>query len=126
MVRQVIRYSEAFKIQVVSELENGKFKSAYEAQLKYGIRGCGTILKWQRKYGTTEEMGKVIRVETVKEREQLKESQKRIRELEALVADMNIDLRLERNFLKYACESGGLGDVEAFKKKHAGPLHKKQ
>lgn len=120
MTKEVIRYSEAFKMQVVSELESGKFKSAYQASMRYGVRGGGTILSWQRKYGTLKEIGKVVRVETVNEREQLKKMKKRVRELEKLVADVHLDLRLEQNFLKHACEVSGLGDVDSFKKKHGG------
>lgn len=46
-----IRYSEAFKIQVVEEIACGKFTSAYKAEKAYGIRGRSTVTKWIRKYG---------------------------------------------------------------------------
>lgn len=43
-------YSEAFKIQVVKEVESGSCSQASIAR-RYGIRGHSTILKWRRKYG---------------------------------------------------------------------------
>jgi transposase len=44
------RYSETFKIHVVSEVENGKLSVA-EASRKYNIAGHTTVSKWCRKYG---------------------------------------------------------------------------
>lgn len=44
------RYSETFKIHVVSEIENGKLNIA-EANRKYNIAGHMTVTKWCRKYG---------------------------------------------------------------------------
>ena len=49
MNKEVVRYSETFKLQVVSELESGKFKCISEARKRYGIRGCGTIEHWIKK-----------------------------------------------------------------------------
>ncbi len=45
-MNDVIRYSEAFKLQVVRELEEGKLKSVNAAQEAYGIRGSMTVGKW--------------------------------------------------------------------------------
>jgi len=44
------RYSETFKIHVVSEIENGKLSLA-EVSRKYNIAGHMTVSKWRRKYG---------------------------------------------------------------------------
>lgn len=44
------RYSETFKIHVVSEVENGRLSLA-EANRKYNIAGHNTISIWCRKYG---------------------------------------------------------------------------
>ncbi len=44
------RYSETFKIHVVSEVENGKLSLA-EANRKYNIAGHTTVSKWCKKYG---------------------------------------------------------------------------
>jgi len=45
-----IRYSEAFKIVVVREVEENDLPFAH-VQRKYGIRGCETVQSWVRKYG---------------------------------------------------------------------------
>jgi hypothetical protein len=51
------------------------------------------------------------------EKEQLK---RRVRALERALADSNIDLALERQYTRLACERAGIKDVAEFKKKAAG------
>ena len=112
------RYSEAFKRQVVDEIDRGKFLSPCKAQEAYGIRGNGTIERWIRKYGREDLLPKRIRIETMQEVDRLKEARKRIKELEAALADAHIDNCLEHAFLEIACERMGT-DLDDFKKKNA-------
>lgn len=114
-----IRYSEAFKMQVVRELEENDLPFAH-LQRKYGIKGCDTIQKWTRQYGNGSR-GKVIRVQKPAEIDELKELKKRVRLLETALADANVDLAIERAYTRLACERAGIKDVAEFKKKTAGP-----
>ena len=116
-----VRYSEAFKRQVVDELERGKHSSMWEARRAYGIGGSMTVLGWVRKYGHRDLFPKVVRVQSLKERDELAEARKRIRELEAAVADAHIENCLETAYLHVACERMGV-DPDDFKKKHAMTL----
>ena len=116
----MIRYSEAFKIRVVAELEREGL-SVCSLKRKYGIRGCGTVEGWVRKYGNGSR-GKIIRVETPKEIDELKRLKERVQRLESALADASIDLALERAYTELACERAGV-EVEEFKKKAAGRLH---
>jgi hypothetical protein len=50
----------------------------------------------------------------------LKRLEDRVKRLESLLADANIDLALERAYTQIACGQAGIEDVEAFKKKHPG------
>ncbi len=118
MGRSYIRYSEAFKRQVVAELEEGKFSSIGEANRVYGIRGAATVPQWIRKYGSEGILPKKVKIETLKERDEIKEARKRIRQLEAALADAHIDCSLGDSYLKVACERLGI-DVSDFKKKNA-------
>ncbi len=120
-VMTVNQYSEAFKRQVVKELEQGKHVSLWAARRAYGIGGATTVTGWVRKYGSTELLPKRVRIETLKERDKLREARKRIRELEAAVADAHIDYCLEKGYLQVACERLG-EDLDSFKKKHAMTL----
>ena len=51
MSRTIMRYSEAFKLQIVNELESGKLSCIHEAREYYGIVGSDTIQYWLRKHG---------------------------------------------------------------------------
>jgi hypothetical protein len=62
-----------------------------------------------------------VRVKTLKEQDELKLARKRIRELEAAVADAHIDHCLEKAYLHVACERMGV-DPADFKKKNAMTL----
>lgn len=118
--KTVIRYSEAFKLQVLRELEEGKFPSKEAVRRAYGIHGGGTLLKWIIKYGKENLLDKVVRVETPKEVSELKQLRKRIRDLEKGLADAHLDLKLEEAYTRIACKAAGIEDVDAFKKKHGG------
>jgi transposase len=113
-----IRYSEAFKLEVVRELER-ELTPAEQVRRKYGIRGAGTIQAWIAKYGNGTR-GKIIRVETPKEVDELKKLRDRIRRLESVLADTNLELALERQYTRLACERAGIEDVAEFKKKAGG------
>lgn len=120
-MRKVIRYSEAFKLQVVEDIARGKFRSLDEAQRAYGIGGESTINRWLKKYGRSDLLPRHMRIEKLEERDQLKEAQKRIRKLEAALADAHIDNLLEHAFLEIACERMDV-DLDDFKKKNASTL----
>lgn len=118
-IQPAIRYSEAFKMEVVRELERDGLPFD-QVRRKYGIGGSWTVQKWVGRYGNGTR-GKVIRVEKpeeINEKEQLK---RRVRALESALADANIDLALERQYTRLACERAGIRDVAEFKKKAGGP-----
>ena len=117
-IKLALRYSEAFKMQLVRELEAGGIN--YQQMMrKYGIRGYGTLQRWMGRYGNGR-IGKIIRVEKPQEINEREELKRRVRALEKALADANIDLVLERAYTQIACERAGIQDVEAFKKKHRG------
>jgi len=113
-----IRYSEAFKMQVVREVEQEGLACDH-VRRKYGIRGTATVPSWVRKYGNGS-WGKRIRVETPEEINHTEQLKRRVRRLEQALADANIDLALERQYTRLACRRAGIEDVEGFKKKAAG------
>jgi transposase len=117
-MKQAIRYSEAFKMQVVREIESQEI-SGSQMQKKYGIGGSDTVAKWVRKYGNGL-LGKVIRVETPNEINELKRLKERVKRLEALLADTNLELALERQYTRMACARAGIEDIVEFKKKADG------
>jgi transposase len=117
-IKPAVRYSEAFKIQMVRELEAGGL-NFNQMMRKYGIRGYGTLQRWVGRYGNGS-IGKVIRVEKPEEINELKRLKERVKRLESALADANLDLALERQYTRLACERAGIQDVLQFKKKATG------
>ncbi len=117
MSRQNVRYSEAFKLQVVSDMESGKFANQSEAQRAYGITGATTISSWLQKYGKEHLLPRTIRVETKDDRDQVEELKKKVRELEKALAKMTVKSVINEAYFEIACEQSGVADVEAMKKK---------
>lgn len=116
-IKPSIRYSVAFKLQLVRELEsNGE--PFDQVRRKYGL-GAGTLQGWVRKYGNGTR-GKMIRVHKPEEIDETKRLKERVRRLETALADANVDLALERAYTRLACQRAGIEDVEGFKKKADG------
>ena len=116
MADSAIRYSEAFKLKVVSEFEAGKFRTYKDAHEAYGIRGSDTLRYWLRKYGKTHLLPRIVRVETANEKDHLKALKKEICQLEEAVADSKVQELIHRAAFEVVCEKYGLGTPEAVKK----------
>ena len=116
----VVRYSEAFKLQVVRQLEEGQFGNPWAAGQAYGVKGTKTVARWVQQFGKDHLLGKVVRVMKADEQSEVKALRKRVRELERALADAHIDLKLEEAYVELACEAAGIEDVAEFKKKHVG------
>lgn len=117
MSKKVIRYSEAFKMKVISELESGELSSLAEARRKYDIGGGSTVASWAKKYGKNHLLGKVVKVETVGERDVIKQKEERIEQLEKALADAKVKEVMSRAYFEVLCEDVGIDDVEGLKKK---------
>ena len=114
---KVIRYSNAFKMQAVREVEAGEI-CAEAVQRKYGMKGKGTVIRWVRQLGSGK-YGKVIRVEIGDEVNEAARLRSQLRRAKEALADAHMELALEKAFLLVACERMDQ-TVEGFKKKHAG------
>lgn len=115
---EAVRYSEAFKHQVVSELESGKFCGPFAAAQAYGIRGAETVSRWLRKYGRSDLIPRRVTITTMAEQDEKKDLKKRVRDLEKALADTHMKELLGEAYLEIACKRLGL-EVEEFKKKAA-------
>ena len=114
---KVIRYSNAFKMQAVREVEAGEF-CAEAVQRKYSIKGKGTVMRWVRQWGSGR-YGKIIRVEKAHEVNETAQLRSELRRVKEALADTHMELALEQAFLAVACEELDQS-LEEFKKKHAG------
>ncbi len=114
---KVIRYSRAFKMQAVREVETGQ-DCAWGVQRKYRIKGANTVMRWVRQLGSGR-YGKIIRVEKAHEVNETAQLRSELRRAKEALADTHMELALERAFLTVACEELEQS-LEDFKKKHGG------
>ena len=88
------RYSEAFKLQVLSEIEGGHLTPA-QAVRKYGLSHCSMINYWSKQYRKPHLLRKVVRIETPTEPTQndiLKQLKAEKQKLESALAQSQIKI----------------------------------
>lgn len=120
MSKKTYRYSDCFKLSVVTEIEKNGL-TIQEARLKYGIKGGATIQKWLVKFGKNHLLNKVVRVETKDERNELKRLLDENKKLKIAYAELAIDHKLSEKVLEKADEMMGLD----LKKKYEQALSQK-
>jgi transposase-like protein len=67
-----LRYSEAFKLQIVKELKSGELSCINAARLKYGVGGFRTIRGWLNQYGRNGLIPKTAKIEMPEENSKIK------------------------------------------------------
>lgn len=120
-----VHYSETFKRQVIEELEAGKLRNQAEARQRYGIGGGSTIGNWLRKYQRDDLLPRVVRIESMKERDRIKQLERRIRQLEKALVNREIDCVISDSYFEVLAEEKGITDIAGYKKKLASKLPKK-
>lgn len=113
--RVIKRYSSAFKLKVVNEIESGKL-SISQAMEIYDIVGGSTISKWIKNLGKSHLLSKIVRIEMKDENDRVKELKERVRQLEKLLANKELDSLMNEAFLELLAEDNQV-DLEEFKKK---------
>lgn len=111
-----VRYSLAFKRQVVEDLESGRFGTILAAQEHYGIGGMCTVRGWLKRFGRNDLMAKVVRVEKPEEVDEMRRLRREIEQLRQALGQTQLENVLHETLLELACEQLGT-DVECFKKK---------
>lgn len=101
----VRRYSEGMKRQVVEEVESGRL-NVKEALEYYDIPWRRTLDRWRRQYGNSKRGTKIVRIV-------MKDEKERIRELEKLVADLELRNRVQQ------------AELELWEEEHGDSLKKK-
>ena len=114
-MKEVLRYSDAFKRNIVEKVAQGIYATLGEAQRKNGIRGHGTLVYWIKKYGREDILPKRVKVETMNEIDELKVLRKQNKDLKAALADAHMDWCISSALLDIACEEMGT-TAEALKK----------
>ena len=83
--RKVIRYSISFKQMIVKEIEEGG--GLEFVRKKYDIGGYGTISGWITKFGKNHLLNKIVRIETMNEKDRLKKLEQENNQLKLALAN---------------------------------------
>ena len=109
------RYSEAFKLRVMEELRDGKWKTPTEAALAYGMT-AQCVRNWMERLGFGHLKGRLISVKTASEIDEIKRLKDEVRRLKVRLADEVLDHMIDEAALELACNRLGT-TPEAIKKK---------
>ena len=89
--RIIKRYSNAFKLHVVRQVEQGHLSIA-QARRRFDIGGSNTIARWLKAFGTNQHTYKIMRIQTPDEVDQLKDLQRHNQELESALAQAHLKI----------------------------------
>jgi transposase-like protein len=83
--RKILRYSVSFKQMVVNEIEQGG--GLEYVRKKYDIGGYSTISRWLRELGRNHLLNKIVRIETMSEKDKLKKLEHENQKLKLALAN---------------------------------------
>lgn len=113
MQGQTIRYSSAFKLKVVTEIESGKY-TVGEARRIYDINGSHTIQRWIQKLGKAHLLSKVVRIQMKDERDKIKELKNQIKALEKALSKSQVDNLCWQSLVEVLDEKYGIDSKKNF------------
>jgi len=87
-----VRYSISFQQKVVREIEEEGLAIEH-IKRRYGIKGGETVQKWLRKFGKNNLLNKVVRIETMEEKDRIKQLEQEIKKLKMALADSMLEKR---------------------------------
>jgi transposase-like protein len=115
-VRQSVRYSTAFKREVIGAIESGRFGSLTDAARHFGIGGNTTLRRWLVQFGKNHLVPKVVLVQKPEEQSELAALRAEVRQLKEALGDAYAEKLLNNAFFEDLCKKYG-EDPVAFKKK---------
>ena len=118
-IKEKKRYSEAFKLKVMEELRDGKWKTAADAATAYGVHeNC--VRYWMKRLGFGYLKGRIIYVKTATEIDEIKRLRAEVRQLKERLADEVLDHKIDEVALRIACQNLGTTPDELKKKNGVG------
>lgn len=103
-VRTYRRYSEAFKLEVLSKIDRGEL-TIQGARRLYDIRGKETIQHWIKRYHREDLLPKQVRIQMPNEVNQLKALAAKNKALESALADAHLKIMALESLVEVAEET---------------------
>ena len=119
-MKDIKRYSIAFKLKVMEELRDGKWKTVADAAQAYGVSVHG-VRYWMERLGFEHLNGRIIYVKTATEIDEIKRLKAEVRRLKERLADEVLDHKIDEAALRLMCRRAGTTPEEV-KKKNGGEL----
>lgn len=110
-----------FKMKVMEELRDRKWKTISEAATAYGISN-NTIYLWMRALGFEHLKGRIIYVKTRTELDEIRRLKEELKRLKLQLSDEILEHRIDEAALQIACDKLGT-TPEELKKKNAEKSH---
>jgi len=98
--KKVVRYSISFKQMVVNEVESGR--SCEYLRRKYDIGSTVTIPRWVQRLGKNHLLNKIVRIETMEDKNRDKEKDEEIKRLKMALADAHMAAACLEEVIKMA------------------------
>ena len=114
-IKESKRYSEGYKLKVMEELRDGKWKTVADAAGAYGITPKG-IRNWMKRLGFDYLNGRIIYVKTRTELDEIKRLKEENKRLKMQLADEVLDHKIDEVALQIACRNLGTTPEELKKK----------
>ena len=112
---QVIRrYSEGFKLKILTELSTGKYSKKQLATI-YGL-DRSTINDWIKKYDRKDLMNTRIMIENDDDISRIKALQKEIEQLKKVIVKKDLEMLVNDSYLEVIAEKYGYKNVAELKK----------
>ena len=112
---QVIRrYSEGFKLKILTELSTGKYSKKQLGSI-YGI-DRSTINEWIKKYDRKDLMNTRIMIENDDDISRIKALQKEIEQLKKVIVKKDLEMLVNDSYLEVIAEKHGYKNVAELKK----------
>lgn len=108
------RYSESFKLKILSELSTGKYTKRELGRI-YGIQNS-TVNEWVKKYDRKDLMNTRVVVKTKDEISRLKALEKEVEKLKNLLVHKDMEKLVSDSYLEVAAENLGYKSVQELKK----------
>ena len=118
-MKDIKRYSIAFKLKVMEELRDGKWKTVADAAQAYGVSVHG-VRYWMERLGFNHLNGRISYVKTVTEIDEIKRPKAQVRRLKERLADEVLDHKIDEVALRIACRNLGTTPDELKKKNGVG------
>ena len=97
------RYSTGFKLKVMEELRDGKWKTVAEAAEAYGVTPTG-IRYWMKRMGFDYLKGRMIYVKTTSEVDEIKRLKSELRKAKETLADEIISHKIDEVAFRIFCQ----------------------